>query len=130
MKDFTKAPWTTEEVDALNRYQRIGMFHPFTCPNHHEMQDVDRALFATRNGWICAHCDYTQDWAHQAMLIAPEKLVPIPCDVILPPATILRKGVPYETLFTALRVRAGRSHEDTRFDHPFEAVRRAWSETP
>jgi hypothetical protein len=25
------APWSTDQVDALNRFQRDSMFHPFTC---------------------------------------------------------------------------------------------------
>ena len=57
------APWTPGEVENLNRYQRWGKMHEFTCPNDH----VDRTLVATPSGWVCAHCDYTQDWAHEFM---------------------------------------------------------------
>lgn len=60
------APWTPAQVDALNRYQRYGMFHPFTCIQDHG--DADRDLVATCNGWICCHCGYTQNWAHETML--------------------------------------------------------------
>ncbi|MBO0719048.1 MAG: hypothetical protein J2P55_17195 [Rhizobiales bacterium] len=127
--DVIRAPWSTDEIAALNRYQRRGMFHPFTCPHHTGMEGDDRMLFATRDGWICAHCDYRQDWAHRAMLTAPEQHIAIPCDVILPPATIIRKGCSYDTLLVALRERAGRPPEDCRFNEPNEAVRRAWSST-
>lgn len=58
-----KAPWTAEQVDALNTTQRCGVVHPFTCPGHEG--GGDRTLVATRHGWICPHCDYTQDWAHE-----------------------------------------------------------------
>lgn len=60
-----KAPWTADQVDALNALQRSGAFHPFTCPGHDGRGD--RTLVATRGGWICPHCEYTQDWAHEQM---------------------------------------------------------------
>lgn len=28
-----KAPFTKDQVDKLNEYQKQGMFHPFTCKN-------------------------------------------------------------------------------------------------
>lgn len=61
-----KAPWTAEQVDNLNRFQRQSLFHPFTCPGHED--GGDRSLVATRSGWICCHCGYRQDWAHKGML--------------------------------------------------------------
>lgn len=64
-----KVPWTAEQVDALNQYQRAGFMHPFTCPGHDGGGDTD--LVATRAGWICCHCDYRQDWAHEFMLTKP-----------------------------------------------------------
>jgi hypothetical protein len=60
-----KAPWTAAQVDGLNRYQRFGKMHPFTCPGHDG--GGDRDLVATRSGWICCHCDFRQDWAHDFM---------------------------------------------------------------
>ena len=27
------APWTPDEVDSANRWQRLRMMHPFTCAN-------------------------------------------------------------------------------------------------
>lgn len=59
-----RAPWTAEQVEALNEYQRLGYAHEFTCGNDH---DGDRVLVATRDGWRCPSCDYTQDWAHEGM---------------------------------------------------------------
>lgn len=60
------APWTAEEVDNLNRYQRWGKMHEFTCPNDHP----DRVLVAHRDGWHCPNpeCGYRQGWAHEFML--------------------------------------------------------------
>jgi hypothetical protein len=60
-----KAPWTPEQVAALNAYQALGYVHEFTCPGHDG--DGSRVLVATGAGWICPSCDYTQDWAHDAM---------------------------------------------------------------
>jgi len=68
--DKIRPPWNPKTVDALNRFQRIGTVHPFTCGNEHE---GDRDLVATKDGWICPNCDYTQDWAHEFM--ADEKVI-------------------------------------------------------
>lgn len=67
------APFTDEQVDALNYYQRSGIFHPFTCPHrsepgHDPNNPIDLgALVATPDGWVCEGCDYTQNWAHAEM---------------------------------------------------------------
>jgi hypothetical protein len=70
------APWTGAQVDALNRFQRLCYVHPYTCGNEHpgnllDTFPCDRTLVATRKGWICCHCDYTQFWASAAMLEVP-----------------------------------------------------------
>lgn len=58
-----KAPFTPDQVLRLNQFQHNGNFHPFTCGGCNN-PDV---LVATESGWICRHCDYTQDWAHEGM---------------------------------------------------------------
>jgi hypothetical protein len=62
-----RAPWTNEQVSALNRYQRDGWMHPFNCPNEHPGDH--RKLTAIDRGWRCPEpgCDYRQDWAHAFM---------------------------------------------------------------
>jgi hypothetical protein len=45
--------------------------------------------------------------------IDPE--MPLPCDVRVAPATIIRKGVPVRTLLLSLKQRVGRPERDTRF---------------
>lgn len=75
--DKIVAPWTQEQVDALNRYQREGRFHPFTCgcrdDEAHRAHarangDPDYGLLvAGRGGWTCPVCAYAQDWAHAFM---------------------------------------------------------------
>lgn len=72
--DRIHAPFGPEQVEQLNRYQEMGMMHPFTCPRDHRQQTK---LTATPEGWVCGHgygyrpvdliCDYTQDWAHAFM---------------------------------------------------------------
>jgi hypothetical protein len=64
-----QAPWTNEQVAALNRWQQSNWVHPFTCR-------CGKDLVATREGWRCGSCDYTQDWAHDSMLGDPEWLNP------------------------------------------------------
>lgn len=62
------APFTNEQVDNLNRFQRFGIFHPFTCGND-DHEGNDRTLVATTEGWVCPKdgCGYTQKWAHGFM---------------------------------------------------------------
>lgn len=59
-----KAPFTNEQVKALNEFQNSGMFHPFTCGK------CRADLVAHQDGWHCPNpqCDYTQDWAHDFMI--------------------------------------------------------------
>lgn len=70
-ESLRRAPWTTEQVAALNRWQ-AGPMHPFTCFNwgdgsHRWATDLG-VLVATEQGWVCPDCNYTQDWAHEFML--------------------------------------------------------------
>lgn len=59
----TFVPWTPEQVDALNFYQKSGVFHPFTS----EKTGVD--LIATAEGWVEQEGGpVVQDWAHWYML--------------------------------------------------------------
>lgn len=63
-----KAPWSIEQVEFLNNWQKNPRFHPYTCvyrgDGNHNMYDGDLgSLLATENGWVCRDCDYTQLWA-------------------------------------------------------------------
>ncbi|GLP64265.1 hypothetical protein TUSST3_08850 [Streptomyces sp. TUS-ST3] len=69
-----RAPWTPEQVDALNAFQRRGGMHPFTCGGEHT--PASPALVAYTDGWRCPQpygesCDYRQDWAHAFMTEQP-----------------------------------------------------------
>lgn len=70
MTDQIRAPWTPEQVAALNAFQLHGGMHPFTCGADHP--GPSPALVARPDGWHCpgtyrAPCDYRQDWAHRFM---------------------------------------------------------------
>ncbi|MBI2595646.1 hypothetical protein HYW46_02830 [Candidatus Daviesbacteria bacterium] len=69
------APFTSEQVEALNFYQQSGVWHPFTCGYPHKGLDFSPTLTAADDGWYCeiSGCNYTQNWAHSAM--ADRKLI-------------------------------------------------------
>lgn len=74
MTEHIIAPFSDEQVEALNKYQREAPFHPFTCANRGDGNHVEHAghsdlgmLTATNEGWVCSDCDYTQLWAHAFM---------------------------------------------------------------
>lgn len=72
-----KAPWTDEQVANLNSFQESGQFHPFTCGGDrgdaaHTAYAAEHGgdkgqLVATKEGWVCPVCGYTQEWAHDFM---------------------------------------------------------------
>lgn len=53
--------WTDEECYILNAAQHDGARHPYTCGNNSR----HRPLIATRYGWKCCDCTYTQRWSHE-----------------------------------------------------------------
>lgn len=67
------APWSTQQVDALNRYQASGLMHPFTCRGEHP--EGRPALIAQHDGWLCPdpRCGVSQDWAHAWMAEAADE---------------------------------------------------------
>lgn len=79
------APFSIPIAVALNQAQTgVGngmMIHPFTCAyrndGHHGDEGGDTGvLIATPSGWVCPHCDYTQEWAYSAMAAdAPDQAV-------------------------------------------------------
>lgn len=72
-------PWTPEQVEALNRFQRYPAYHPFTCGGDrmdagHRAYQAEHGgdfgqLVATTEGWRCPVCGYRQDWAHEFMAV-------------------------------------------------------------
>lgn len=69
MSERIEAPFTDEQVDALNRWQETWSVHPFTCASDHE---GERVLVAHREGWRCPTCGNAQNWAHSMMLEPPK----------------------------------------------------------
>jgi hypothetical protein len=70
MAETIKAPWTPEQVTALNEFQESEFVHPFTCGGNNRDEkhlDGEGVLVATIYGWVCPFCDYEQDWAHEFM---------------------------------------------------------------
>lgn len=67
MTDLIRAPWTSEQVAALEQFQTVSNMHPFTCgADHHTLAP---RLIPSHSGWYCPDpdCDYQQDWAHAFM---------------------------------------------------------------
>lgn len=73
MSEKLEAPWTDEQVAALNRFQGNHIVHPFTCPADGTRDSIRhsdrRILLATNDGWVCEFggCEYRQTWAHDFM---------------------------------------------------------------
>ncbi len=69
--DRIRAPFTDEQVIALNRWQGDPSVHPFTCPadgSSGSWKHSDRRiLIATYERWECPRCAYVQHWAHAYM---------------------------------------------------------------
>lgn len=74
------APFTDEQVNAMNAFQEAGRFHPFTCCSPEEIEGCYRKnnigdsyeekegiLKATNDGWVCPCGKYKQNWAHSFM---------------------------------------------------------------
>lgn len=60
------APWTDEQVNALNRYQEEGRGHPFTGERHQDGGEC--VLIATKDGWVrCCGDSIIQTWAWDFM---------------------------------------------------------------
>jgi hypothetical protein len=94
-----RAPWTPEQVTALNAFQQRGGMHPFTCGGDHTPGSP--ALVAYTDGWRCPQpygeaCDYRQDWAHPFMFRAAATVpTPAPADRAAIRAAALREAADF-----------------------------------
>jgi hypothetical protein len=72
---MVRAPFTSQEVESLNRWQNATWVHPYTCGSGRRKDathvDGEGKLVATETGWSCPYCEYTQDWAHGFMMQGP-----------------------------------------------------------
>lgn len=57
------APFTPDQIESINGFQRAGIFHPFTCGT----EGCGHDLVAEAEGMRCPRCDYRQDWVHDFM---------------------------------------------------------------
>jgi transcription initiation factor IIE alpha subunit len=55
------SPWTKEEVENLNKRQKLENVHPYIC-------ERGEILVATITGWKCSKCGSRQNWAHSSDL--------------------------------------------------------------
>ncbi|WP_329217380.1 hypothetical protein [Streptomyces microflavus] len=67
MTDTITAPWTSEQVAALEAFQTASGMRPFTCGA--DQHSLPPRLVPSHSGWYCPDpaCDYRQDWAHAFM---------------------------------------------------------------
>lgn len=62
--ELVEAPFSVDQIQSLNEYQKAGIFHPFTCGTDGCRDD----LIATGEGWRCPSCmKHEQNWAHTFM---------------------------------------------------------------
>jgi len=70
--EIINAPFTIEQVERLNYFQRANIFHPYTCGSGNRTDanhlDSEGLLVATTAGWICPYCDYKQNWCSAFMV--------------------------------------------------------------
>lgn len=57
-----KAPFTDDQVESINAYQKAGVMHPFTCGS-----GCGPDLVASVAALACPACGYRQDWVHGFM---------------------------------------------------------------
>lgn len=69
MMDQIVAPFTNEQVEALNEFQKNPLPHPFTCAGENRKEcPNDGILIATTDGWVCPCGRYKQYWAFSFMV--------------------------------------------------------------
>jgi hypothetical protein len=57
-------PFTQEQVESFNAYQRNSGQHPYTCG----IESIHKPLIASTDGLRCVDCEYYQSWAHSFSL--------------------------------------------------------------
>ena len=53
--DKVYAPWSEEQIDALEKWQMDDTKHPYTCI-------CGESLMPYKDGWICDECGHKQNW--------------------------------------------------------------------
>lgn len=65
---LSRAPWTQDEADNLNEWQKMGLINQTLCGDRARHPEYKGLPVATRKGWICPSCGWKQEWAHDFML--------------------------------------------------------------
>jgi len=77
--DRVKAPFTDEQVDAINQWQNTSTVHPLTCGSGNRKDekhlDGEGILVASKDGLVCPYCDYKQDWVPDGVAFPGEIFV-------------------------------------------------------
>ena len=55
------APWTDEQVDALDKWQGDETQHPYTCV-------CGESLTPHNDGWQCDYCGHKQNFCYEFSL--------------------------------------------------------------
>lgn len=67
-----KAPFTTQQVETINRYQSNEFVHPLTCGSGNRTDerhtDGEGVLVAYKAGLSCPFCGYSQNWISDIVL--------------------------------------------------------------
>lgn len=60
-----QAPFTTEQIDKINKFQNLSWFDVFVC----QYNKCDKQLLVAKlEGLYCKNCTYTQYWVYEYML--------------------------------------------------------------
>ena len=60
---YKLSPFTEDEINSINEFQKCIYWHPFTCGD-----GCEDALIATVEGMRCPKCvTYRQNWVHDFM---------------------------------------------------------------
>ncbi|GAA3590896.1 hypothetical protein [Streptomyces osmaniensis] len=128
MTEKIRAPWTPEQVTALNEFQQRGGIHPFTCGGDHAPGSP--LLVAYADGWRCPQpygeaCDYRQDWAH-AFMADPSAWPLFPFGERHGPTPEEMAATQVPEQVGALQDRLRNAHRERRAkEHQLDGIRRA-----
>jgi hypothetical protein len=64
MSEIVEAPFTEDQINSLNEFQKSRVMHPFTGGNELLPGNEEDILVAKEDGWISLNDpDYHQNWA-------------------------------------------------------------------
>lgn len=70
-KEKVTAPFNALQVLNLKAWQKLNIFHEFTCCSHDGCNRLEQqgqgVLIPSEKGWVCPCGKYEQNWAHDFM---------------------------------------------------------------